>query len=96
MRILLTADPELPVPPVGYGGIERIVDALVRTFKARGHTVGLVANRASTCPADGRGEKGAIGNAPAQPPCAGDKQVDKNFKNDRIGARLEPACAVCR
>jgi len=52
MRILLTADPELPVPPVGYGGIERIVDALVRTFKARGHTVGLVANRASTCPAD--------------------------------------------
>lgn len=51
MRILLTADPEIPVPPVGYGGIERIVDALVREFTACGHTVGLVAHGESQTPA---------------------------------------------
>lgn len=51
MRILLTADPEIPVPPFGYGGIERIVDALVREFAPRGHMVGLVANGASRSPA---------------------------------------------
>jgi len=48
MRILLTADPELPVPPKLYGGIERIVDVLVRELRARGHEVGLVAHRDST------------------------------------------------
>ena len=52
MRILITADPEIPVPPIGYGGIERIVDALVRHFRAQGHAVGLVAHRESTSPAD--------------------------------------------
>ena len=52
MRILLTADPMIPVPPVGYGGIERIVDALVRAFRAAGHTVGLVAHPDSASPAD--------------------------------------------
>lgn len=52
MRILLTADPILPVPPVRYGGIERIVDALVREYRARGHTVGLLALAESTSPAD--------------------------------------------
>ncbi len=30
MRILLTADPILPVPPTGYGGIERINRAAPR------------------------------------------------------------------
>lgn len=44
MRILLSADPELPVPPARYGGIERIVDALVSAFRAAGHEVGLVAH----------------------------------------------------
>lgn len=52
MRILLTADPMIPVPPVGYGGIERIVDALLRHYRAAGHTVGLVAHPDSTAPAD--------------------------------------------
>lgn len=51
LRILLTADAELPVPPRLYGGIERILDALVRAFMARGHEVGLVAHRDSTSPA---------------------------------------------
>lgn len=54
MRILLTADPEIPVPPRGYGGIERIVDALVRALRARGHTVGLVAHADSASLADER------------------------------------------
>jgi glycosyltransferase involved in cell wall biosynthesis len=54
MRILLTADPEIPVPPRGYGGIERIVDALVRALRAQGHVVGLVAHADSTSPADRR------------------------------------------
>jgi glycosyltransferase involved in cell wall biosynthesis len=52
MRILLTADPELPVPPKLYGGIERIVDLVIKGLKARGHTVGLVAHRDSTSTAD--------------------------------------------
>jgi glycosyltransferase involved in cell wall biosynthesis len=54
MRILITADPELPVPPQLYGGIERIVDLLVTGLQARGHTVGLVAHRDSTSPANQR------------------------------------------
>lgn len=34
VRIALTADPELPVPPRLYGGIERIVDMLARAGRA--------------------------------------------------------------
>ncbi|MBD2501508.1 glycosyltransferase [Anabaena azotica] len=48
MRILLTADPELPVPPKLYGGIERIVDLLITGLQSRGHTVALVAHPEST------------------------------------------------
>jgi glycosyltransferase involved in cell wall biosynthesis len=51
MRILLTADAELPVPPENYGGIERIVDLLVREFESEGHAVALVAHPDSTSPA---------------------------------------------
>jgi glycosyltransferase involved in cell wall biosynthesis len=47
VRILLTADPTIPVPPVGYGGIERIVAALARAYQEQGHSVGLVAHAAS-------------------------------------------------
>lgn len=50
MRLLLTADPALPVPPSHYGGAERIVDLLARELSRRGHTVGLVAAAGSTCP----------------------------------------------
>lgn len=52
MRIIITADPELPVPPQLYGGIERIVDQLVSGLQIRGHTVGLVAHPDSTSPAE--------------------------------------------
>ncbi len=48
MKILITADPELPVPPKLYGGIERIVDLLVTGLQNRGHEVGLVAHPEST------------------------------------------------
>jgi glycosyltransferase involved in cell wall biosynthesis len=51
MRILMTADPDLPVPPRFYGGIERIVDLLVRGLVDRGHEVTLVAHRESTAAA---------------------------------------------
>lgn len=50
MRIALTADPELTVPPVLYGGIERIVDMLARNLARRGHEVTLFAHPDSTCP----------------------------------------------
>lgn len=50
LRIALTADPEIPVPPLQYGGIERIVDMLARTLTRRGHDVTLFAHRSSTCP----------------------------------------------
>jgi glycosyltransferase involved in cell wall biosynthesis len=51
MRILLTVDPEIPVPPITYGGIERIADMLVRALMTAGHEVALVAREGSTCPA---------------------------------------------
>ena len=44
LRIALTADPELPVPPIHYGGIERIVDMLARGLVARGHEVTVFAH----------------------------------------------------
>lgn len=47
MRIVLTADPELPVPPRLYGGIERIVDILARGLVSLGHEVTLLANARS-------------------------------------------------
>lgn len=43
-RIALTADPELPVPPRLYGGIERIVDMLAHGLAARGHEVTVFAH----------------------------------------------------
>lgn len=44
MRVMVTADPYLPVPPLGYGGIERAVAVLVDGLMHRGHTVTLVAH----------------------------------------------------
>lgn len=44
MRVLITADPYLPVPPLGYGGIERVVALLVDELVRRGHDVTLVAH----------------------------------------------------
>jgi glycosyltransferase involved in cell wall biosynthesis len=47
MRIALTVDPNIPVPPNGYGGIERIADFLARGLVERGHDVTLLAHPAS-------------------------------------------------
>ncbi|PTM41746.1 glycosyltransferase involved in cell wall biosynthesis [Bosea sp. 124] len=44
LSIALTADPEIPVPPTLYGGIERIVDMLARGLETRGHDVTLFAH----------------------------------------------------
>jgi glycosyltransferase involved in cell wall biosynthesis len=52
MRILISADPELPVPPQTYGGVERIVAGLVDALRVRGHEVALIAHSGSTCTAD--------------------------------------------
>jgi glycosyltransferase involved in cell wall biosynthesis len=52
MRILLTVDPEIPVPPVTYGGIERIANSLVKVLRSRGHHIGLVAHPESTSLSD--------------------------------------------
>ena len=59
MKIALTADPEIPVPPAYYGGIERVVDMLARNLAARGHEVTLYAHPASKCPVVTKGWPGA-------------------------------------
>ena len=41
MRIAMAVDPNIPVPPRYYGGIERIVDTLGRGLTAEGHEVTL-------------------------------------------------------
>jgi glycosyltransferase involved in cell wall biosynthesis len=50
VRIIITADPYLPVPPLEYGGIERVIDVLVRGLAARGHDVTLFAHPESRVP----------------------------------------------
>jgi len=47
----MTADPYLPVPPRFEGGIERMVDVLVRGLVRRGHDVMLFAHPTSRTPA---------------------------------------------
>lgn len=44
LSVALTADPEIPVPPRLYGGIERIVDMVARGLAERGHNVTLFAH----------------------------------------------------
>ncbi|RYZ30317.1 MAG: glycosyltransferase family 4 protein [Chitinophagaceae bacterium] len=50
MKILLTADPEIPVPPILYGGIERVIDMLVNVYVQQGHDVTLLAHPDSKVP----------------------------------------------
>ena len=42
MRIAITADPYIPVPPKFYGGIERVLALLVDGLVANGHDVVLL------------------------------------------------------
>ena len=48
MHIALTVDPYISVPPIHYGGIERVVDLLVRGLSERGHDIILFAHPGST------------------------------------------------
>src|SRR5690625_1183269 len=52
MRILLIADPMIPVPPIHYGGVERLVDMLIDQYVDRRHEVMLVGHPESRpeCP----------------------------------------------
>ncbi|MHB2169127.1 glycosyltransferase [Alsobacter sp. R-9] len=59
LRIALTADPEIPVPPTHYGGIERVIDMLARELVQRGHHVTLFAHRGSQCPCELKSWPGA-------------------------------------
>jgi glycosyltransferase involved in cell wall biosynthesis len=52
MKIFVTADPGLPVPPRLYGGIERVIALLVGGLHARGHDVTLFAHPESEVEAD--------------------------------------------
>jgi glycosyltransferase involved in cell wall biosynthesis len=52
VRIALTVDPYIPVPPVHYGGIERVVDFVARGLVERGHEVTLLAHPDSRTPAE--------------------------------------------
>lgn len=47
LRIAIIADPYLPVPPPGYGGIERIIDFLINHLLEKGHEVILIAHQDS-------------------------------------------------
>jgi glycosyltransferase involved in cell wall biosynthesis len=47
MRILITVDPEVAVPPRFYGGIERVVDFLIDGLLALGFDVTLLAHKDS-------------------------------------------------
>ncbi len=44
MKILITADPYLPVPPKLYGGIERVLDMLINEYVKAGHEITLIAH----------------------------------------------------
>lgn len=44
LRVCVTVDPFIPVPPTLYGGIERAVDLLVRGLVRRGHHVHVFAH----------------------------------------------------
>lgn len=49
-RVAVIAPPWLPVPPVGYGGTESVIDTLCRGLAGLGHDVLLAATGDSTCP----------------------------------------------
>ena len=50
MKIAITADPGIQVPPEFYGGIERVIDLLVTGLHKRGHEVTLFAHADSKVP----------------------------------------------
>lgn len=63
MRIALIADPLIPVPPIFYGGIERIVHLLVTGLSNQGHEVSLFAHPDSKVSTRLIGYPNATGNS---------------------------------
>jgi glycosyltransferase involved in cell wall biosynthesis len=49
LRILVIADPHLPVPPQHYGGTERVAGLVCQQLQTLGHTVDLIGAKGSTC-----------------------------------------------
>ncbi|QFZ92692.2 glycosyltransferase [Synechococcus elongatus] len=54
MKVLVIADPHIPVPPTHYGGAERIVHLYAEEFTQLGHTVHLMAGPSSRSYGNGR------------------------------------------
>jgi len=50
MKVAITADPEIPVPPILYGGIERIIFMVIEELTKSGHEVTLFAHKDSKVP----------------------------------------------
>ncbi|WP_144259520.1 glycosyltransferase [Methylocystis sp. ATCC 49242] len=50
MNILLIANPTVPVPPIGYGGAERVCYFVAEGLHHRGHDVTLLAGEGSSGP----------------------------------------------
>jgi len=50
VKILISTDPEIPVPPTLYGGAERVAYGLLKGLKELGHEVILLANKDSIAP----------------------------------------------
>lgn len=50
LRVGIVAPPWLPVPPVGYGGTESMIDGLARGLQVAGHEVRLWTTAESSCP----------------------------------------------
>jgi hypothetical protein len=50
MKILLLMDPYIPVPPVHYGGIERVIYDIACQYVKMGHTVTIIAGPNSKSP----------------------------------------------
>jgi len=46
-RVLVIADPHIPIPPKGYGGTERIVDLLCSELQQKAYCVDLIAAKGS-------------------------------------------------
>ena len=49
-RLLVVADPIIPVPPSGYGGTERILGYLIEELATRGYPITLIAAKGSRSP----------------------------------------------
>lgn len=47
LRLLIVADPVVPVPPTGYGGAERMIADVVVGMRERGHRITLMAGQTS-------------------------------------------------